>query len=162
MKKIASLKSALVISPTHAEEERVTARVRARLKEVAKLGREDREFLQLKNLQWTEAQRGDARNYQAGLVVQFNRFGHLRSGSTVLSNALKTRCLRCYVRFNDLQEGAHLLDAVEPEDLSDKAGTDFLTAMPHLAGYRLPQIAGFEEAFSSAYCCKMGSTAGAG
>ena len=66
-------KSALVISPTHVEGERVTARIRERLKEVAKLGREDREFLQLKNLQWTEAQRGDAHNYQTGLVVQFHQ-----------------------------------------------------------------------------------------
>ena len=39
-------KSALVISPTHVEGERVTARIRERLKEVAKLGHEDREFLQ--------------------------------------------------------------------------------------------------------------------
>ncbi len=59
-------KSALVISPTHAEGERVTREIRAKLKAAKKLGADEREFVQLKNLQWTAAQRADARNYQAG------------------------------------------------------------------------------------------------
>jgi conjugative relaxase-like TrwC/TraI family protein len=66
-------KSALVISPTHAEGERVTSRIRERLKQARKLRGDEREFLQLKNLQWTEAQRGDALNFQAGLIVQFHQ-----------------------------------------------------------------------------------------
>ncbi len=66
-------KSALVISPTHAEGDRVTKRIRERLKEVEKLREDEREFLRLKNLQWTEAQRTDARNYQSGMVVQFHQ-----------------------------------------------------------------------------------------
>jgi hypothetical protein len=66
-------KSALVISPTHAEGERVTNRIRERLKQDGRLGGNERELLQLKNLQWTEAQRGDPVNYQAGMVVQFHQ-----------------------------------------------------------------------------------------
>ena len=66
-------KSALVISPTHAEGERVTARIRERLKRAGTVGRDERQFLQLKNLQWTEAQRADARNYENGLVIQFHQ-----------------------------------------------------------------------------------------
>jgi ATP-dependent exoDNAse (exonuclease V) alpha subunit len=66
-------KSALVISPTHAEGERVTREIRAKLKAAKKLGNDERELVQFKNLQWTEAQRADARNYQAGLVVQFHQ-----------------------------------------------------------------------------------------
>ena len=66
-------KSALVISPTHAEGERVTREIRAKLKAARKLADDEREFIQLKNLQWTEAQRADARNYQAGQVVQFHQ-----------------------------------------------------------------------------------------
>ena len=66
-------KSALVISPTHAEGERVTREIRAKLKAARKLAADEREFIQLKNLQWTEAQRADARNYQAGQVVQFHQ-----------------------------------------------------------------------------------------
>jgi conjugative relaxase-like TrwC/TraI family protein len=69
-------KSALVISPTHVEGERVTTRLRKGLKEAGKLRGDEREFLQLKNLQWTEAQRADARNYYAGVVVQFHQNAH--------------------------------------------------------------------------------------
>ena len=47
--------------------------IRAKLKTAKKLGADEREFVQLKNLQWTEAQRADARNYQAGQVVQFHQ-----------------------------------------------------------------------------------------
>jgi hypothetical protein len=63
----------LVISPTHAEGERVTQEIRSKLKAAKKLGTDEHELVQLKNLQWTEAQRGDARNYQCGQVVQFHQ-----------------------------------------------------------------------------------------
>ena len=66
-------KSALVISPTHAEGERVTREIREKLKAARKLAADEYEFIQLKNLQWTQAQRGDARNYRAGQVVQFHQ-----------------------------------------------------------------------------------------
>ncbi len=80
-------KSALVISPTHAEGERVTREIRSKLKSVKKLGSDEREFVQLKNLQWTAAQRADPRNYQAGLVVQFhqNTSGFRRGGQAVVT-----------------------------------------------------------------------------
>jgi ATP-dependent exoDNAse (exonuclease V) alpha subunit len=66
-------KSVLVISPTHAEGERVTREIRSKLKAAKKLGSDEREFVQLKNLQWTQAQRADARNYQIGMVIQFHQ-----------------------------------------------------------------------------------------
>ncbi|HEY1719447.1 MAG TPA: MobF family relaxase [Verrucomicrobiae bacterium] len=66
-------KSALVVSPTHAEGEKVTEKIRAELKALKKLGATEREFVQLKNLRWTEAQRADVKNYQPGLVVQFHQ-----------------------------------------------------------------------------------------
>jgi conjugative relaxase-like TrwC/TraI family protein len=66
-------KSALVISPTHAEGERVTREIRAKLKAAKKLAGDERELVQLKNLQWTQAQRADARNYQNGMVIQFHQ-----------------------------------------------------------------------------------------
>jgi conjugative relaxase-like TrwC/TraI family protein len=66
-------KSALIISPTHAEGERVTREIRAKLKAARKLAADEYEFIQLKNLQWTQAQRADARNYQIGLVIQFHQ-----------------------------------------------------------------------------------------
>jgi conjugative relaxase-like TrwC/TraI family protein len=66
-------KSALVISPTHAEGGRVTEKIRGELKSLKKLGATEREFVQLKNLRWTEAQRGDGKNYQPGMVIQFHQ-----------------------------------------------------------------------------------------
>jgi hypothetical protein len=66
-------KSALAISPTHTEGERVTQEIRSKLKTANKLGADEREFVQLRSLQWTEAQRGDERNYQVGQVVQFHQ-----------------------------------------------------------------------------------------
>ena len=53
--------------------DRVIARIRERLKQAEKLREEEREFLRLKNLQWTEAERSDARKYQRGMVVQFHQ-----------------------------------------------------------------------------------------
>src|SRR5207253_11061415 len=50
-----------------------TAQIRERLKQAGKVSGDEREFLQLKNLQWTEAQRGDGRNYYAGAVIQFHQ-----------------------------------------------------------------------------------------
>src|SRR5256884_314569 len=66
-------KSALVISPTHAEGERVTARIREWLKQAGKLRSDEREFLQLRNLQWTQTRSANTRSYQTDLVVQFHQ-----------------------------------------------------------------------------------------
>jgi hypothetical protein len=63
----------------------VTARIREQLKHGGRLHRDEREFLQLKNLQWTEAQRADARNYQPGLIVQFHQnLAGFRRGERVM------------------------------------------------------------------------------
>jgi len=81
-------KSALVISPTHAEGERVTQAIRAKLKAARKLAAEEYEFIQLKNLQWTQAQRADARDYQAGQIVQFHQnVAGFRRGERVMVTA---------------------------------------------------------------------------
>ena len=85
-------KSALVISPTHAEGERVTREIRAKLKAARKLADDEYEFIQLINLQWTEAQRADPRNYQDGQVVQFHQnLAGFRRGEQV---AVKTHDAR--------------------------------------------------------------------
>ncbi|MGH7991264.1 MAG: hypothetical protein ACREDS_13870 [Limisphaerales bacterium] len=85
-------KSALVISPTHFEGERVTREIRSKLKAAKKLGLDEREFVQLKNLQWTAAQRADARNYQTGMVIQFHQnVVGLRRGERVTVTARDER-----------------------------------------------------------------------
>jgi ATP-dependent exoDNAse (exonuclease V) alpha subunit len=66
-------KTALIVSPTHAEGEKVTAEVREELKQRGKLGPEERKFTRLINQQWTEAQRSNPQSYRPGLVVQFHQ-----------------------------------------------------------------------------------------
>jgi conjugative relaxase-like TrwC/TraI family protein len=66
-------KSALVVSPTHAEGEKVTAEIRQELKQRGRLGNDGRRITRLINQQWTEAQRGDAQSYCPGLVIQFHQ-----------------------------------------------------------------------------------------
>jgi conjugative relaxase-like TrwC/TraI family protein len=72
---LASGKTALVISPTHREKDRVTAEIRRLLKERGLIGKDERSFVQLTNAQLTEAERGDAANYRAGDVLQFHQNG---------------------------------------------------------------------------------------
>ncbi len=67
------LKTALVISPTHAEGEKVTQAIRQELKSQGKVTGPERKILSLKSLNLTEAQRGDALEYAPGMVVQFHQ-----------------------------------------------------------------------------------------
>jgi conjugative relaxase-like TrwC/TraI family protein len=64
-------KSALIIAPTHAEGESLTEELRDRLKEQGAIGKE-REFKVRRSTGWTDAQKGDARNYEPGMVVDFH------------------------------------------------------------------------------------------
>jgi conjugative relaxase-like TrwC/TraI family protein len=76
----------LLLSPTHAEGERVTAAVRALMRQEGMLGQEDREFTRWVSADLTEAQKGESCNYLPGKVdmVQFfqNAPGH-KAGSRV-------------------------------------------------------------------------------
>lgn len=74
-------KDCLAIAPTHSEAERLTAHLRAGLRERGLLGAEEKTVLRLVPLQWTEAERADARNYAGGEVLQFHRHaGQFRAG----------------------------------------------------------------------------------
>lgn len=65
-------KSALIIAPTHAEGDRLTEELREVLKERGNLGREHR-FIARKAVGWTDAQKGDVRNYEPGLVLEWHQ-----------------------------------------------------------------------------------------
>jgi ATP-dependent exoDNAse (exonuclease V) alpha subunit len=67
------LKTALVVSPTHAEGGRVTEAIRDTLKTAGRLGQDERNFLSLRPLNLTEAQRGDLAEYRPGAVIQFHQ-----------------------------------------------------------------------------------------
>lgn len=62
----------LVVSPTHAESDKVTDAIRFELRAAKKLGVE-REFTRFQDLKWEEAERKRPENYREGLVVQFNQ-----------------------------------------------------------------------------------------
>jgi len=64
-------KSALIIAPTHSEGQKLTEELRTVLKERGALGKE-REFKARKPAGWTEAQKGDVRNYEPGMVIDFH------------------------------------------------------------------------------------------
>ncbi len=65
--------TALIIAPTHAEGMDITADIREGLKKTGKLGGHECFFTARRNTHWTGAQKGDARNYRAGQVVQFHK-----------------------------------------------------------------------------------------
>ncbi len=76
----------LVISPTHAEGQRITDAIRRALKEDGRLGTEEREFTRLVAANLTEAERSDPTSYRSGQVdvIQFhqNAKGH-RTGDRI-------------------------------------------------------------------------------
>ena len=84
-------KTALVVSPTHREGERVTDAIRDELRSEGRLGKDEREFSSLRPLNCTEAQRMDKSEYQPGSVVQFvqNAKGFRRGERVTVSGADK-------------------------------------------------------------------------
>jgi conjugative relaxase-like TrwC/TraI family protein len=82
-------KTALVISPTHAEGRRVTEAIREKLREAGALG-EERTFAAWTPGRLSEAERADARNYRAGDMLQFHKHapGHASGSRLVVSEEL--------------------------------------------------------------------------
>jgi conjugative relaxase-like TrwC/TraI family protein len=84
-------KSALVVSPTHKEAESVTEAIRSELRAQGRLGEKDRQFLSLRPLNLTEAQKGDKSEYSSGSVVQFvqNAKGFKRGERLIVESSSK-------------------------------------------------------------------------
>ena len=85
---VAAGKSALVVSPTHAEGERITGQIRESLKDLGRVDTDEREFSILERSNLTQAERGDAVNYAAGdvLVFQQNAQGYRKGERLVAEN----------------------------------------------------------------------------
>lgn len=66
-------KSGLVVSPTHAQGDSITAAIRERLRQEGMLCKKEIAAACLVNLNMTEAEKSDHRNFAAGQVVQFNQ-----------------------------------------------------------------------------------------
>ena len=66
-------RTALVISPTHAEGEIVTRFIRDRLKEEGLLGSEEKTISILKDMRFTVAEKKDVALYETGMAIVFHR-----------------------------------------------------------------------------------------
>ena len=66
-------KTALVVSPTHREGDRITESIRTNLKALGKIGSDEHSFATLENENLTPAQRSDAVNYGPGDVLVFHQ-----------------------------------------------------------------------------------------
>lgn len=77
-------KSALVVSPTHKEGEKVTDSIRSEMRKQGLLSDKERNFTRLRNLSLTDAEKSDSRHYESGLVVHFHRgAGDFKRGESV-------------------------------------------------------------------------------
>lgn len=65
--------SFLVVAPTHAEGNDVTAHLREKMKQEGVIGTEEVDFTTLRNSNLTVAERTELSSYQVGNVVQFNQ-----------------------------------------------------------------------------------------
>lgn len=75
-------KEVLVVSPTHAEGDRVTAEIRGKLKEKNIISQDERSYKTFKNLNLTEAEKMKPENYAAGNWIIFNQNAKgVRAGS---------------------------------------------------------------------------------
>jgi conjugative relaxase-like TrwC/TraI family protein len=84
-------KAVLIVSPTHAEAEKITAELRRQMREAGLLGRDEHELERLVPLQWTEAERADRRHYAGDEVLQFHRnSGEFKAGERVESATMLT------------------------------------------------------------------------
>jgi len=76
-------KTILLVTPTWEENHSVTAFLRDELKRSGKLGHEVKRQI-WEPLEWSEAQRGDSRNYQSGMVLQFNQqYAKFKAGDSL-------------------------------------------------------------------------------
>ena len=81
-------KTALVVSPTHAEGNHITQEIRQALKASGAIGTDERAFPVLLHKSLTEAERGDRVNYDAGDVLVFhqNAKGYTRGDRLKVDN----------------------------------------------------------------------------
>jgi hypothetical protein len=130
-------KSALVVSPTHAEAAAITREIRHRLRAAGQLGGEEREFTRLVQVNASEAERSLRTTYQPGDVIQFHQ--NAKGG---------------YVKGEQLTVG----DAAEvPLEQADKFSLYRPQAVGLAAGDRI-RFTGTVEAYRSDHKYKNGDT----
>jgi conjugative relaxase-like TrwC/TraI family protein len=82
-------KTVLVVNPTHKDGDALTEKLRAVLKEKGLVGQEEKTFRRLVPLNWTDAEKADARHYGGDEVIQFYRnAGRFKAGDRVKARDL--------------------------------------------------------------------------
>lgn len=82
IKAIKKGKTALVVSPTHKQGDEVTDEIRMKLRQAGMIGNKEITAKKLSNLNLTEAEKGDWRNFKEGQIIQFNQNAHgIKRGS---------------------------------------------------------------------------------
>jgi len=89
-KKNGEFKTALVVSPTHAEGDRITQAIRIGLRSQGKLGKEE-QIVAWVPLHLTDPQKADATEYEPGYMVQFqqNAKGHNKGSRLIVSEGVQ-------------------------------------------------------------------------
>ncbi len=82
-------KTALVVSPTHKEGEKITAEIRDRLKQSGQLKGDEHQLLRLESLNMTEVERGEAEQYLPGDVIEFhqNAKGFMKGNRVIVGDS---------------------------------------------------------------------------
>lgn len=89
-------KAVLIVCPTHAEGQRITAAVRTELKSRDVIAQEERDFDRLVPLQWTQAELADASRYTGEEVLQFHHnAGPFKAGQRVTASEALPRLSEC-------------------------------------------------------------------
>ena len=70
---IKAKKETLIVSPTHAQNEALTKEIRTRLKQSKLIGKKEINAFRFINLNLTEAEKRDWKNYRKDQIVQFNQ-----------------------------------------------------------------------------------------
>ena len=128
-------KSVLVISPTHKQGDEATEAIRMKLKQEGRLGKKEISVAKYENLNMTQAQKSDARNFTEGQFVQFNQnLPGIKRGSLWSVVAVKAGAVRIKDekgRESSLPKGkAKHYDVMEKKTLALSKGDKVMITRP--------------------------------
>ena len=72
-KKLTTLQTTLVVTPTHSDGHKIHEAIRDKLKEEKLIEKKDYTLNTIRSLSWTQAQKQESTNYREGQIIQFNR-----------------------------------------------------------------------------------------
>lgn len=135
----------LVVSPTHAEGDRITAAIRQELKRCHLLPEEDRTFSRLVPLNLTQAERADPARYEPGDVIVFqqNAPGHRKGERFLVEDQPPAELLQHAARFQVYQRKDLHLAVGDPVRFTSNATTK--DGQHRLNNGAIHQIAGFTK-----------------